>query len=70
MDKLAEVGNLLTCLNAMLDVIQTTNEYLTISESLFQVLGNSMASLFECASYLLVGIGAEEPQLTNWRWMT
>lgn len=70
MDKLAEVGNILACLNGMLDVIQTTNEYLTISESLFQVLGSSFASLFETASYLLVGAGAEESQLNSWRWMT
>lgn len=54
----------------MLDVIQTTNEYIVISESLFQVLGGSFASLLETASYLLVGTGADETQLSAWRWMT
>lgn len=64
------MGNLLACLNAMLEAIQGTNEYITISLSLFQVLGTSLAALFESTSYLLVGNGADEPQLAAWRWMT
>ena len=70
LEKLAEVGNLLACLNGMLEAIQGTNEYITISLSLFQVLGTSLAALFESTSYLLVGNGADEPQLAAWRWMT
>lgn len=71
MEKLAELGNSLSCLSFMLDAIFCTKEeYREIVLSIFQRMGESLAYFYVSVSYLLVLPGASEPELACWRVLT
>lgn len=70
-DKLAELGNSLSCLVFMLDAIFCTRgEYREIVLSIFQRMGESLAYLYLTVSYLLVLSNGNEPELACWRVIT
>ena len=70
-DKLAELGNSLSCLVFMLDAIFCTKgEYREIVLSIFQRMGESLAYLYLTVSYLLVLSNGNEPELACWRVIT
>lgn len=70
LDALQELSAHLSCLSAMFEAIFTTSEYLVISESAFQVLGEPLAFLFNTVCFLLVGDGNANPALACWRCVT
>lgn len=70
LDALQELSAHLSCLSAMFDAIFTTSEYLVISDSAFQVLGEPLALLFNTVCFLLVGDGSPSPALACWRSVT
>ena len=70
LDALQELSAHLSCLSAMFDAIFATSEYLVISDSAFQVLGEPLALLFNTVCFLLVGDGSPSPALACWRSVT